>query len=202
MARRFILFFSAFLLLSGCAGVAPTLPSSVQPEPNASYVAGLFNRGSGINFALVLRSTDGKTEYVMPMGEDSALPSKIEHSSIAIKVIPGTYSITQWITYSTLNKEVMTRRPIDATQLLSKPFTVEAGTVTHLGNFAMESNPGYGGFNGAVHTIRFKIEMHLLRTTRQEVRDAFTQAYPNLASQAFECLFCSDSAQLASAAQR
>ena len=147
MKNRRAPIFLLLLLLSGCAGLTPTLSPSVPVEPDSAYISGLFNRSKGSNFAFVIRSVDGKNEYVMPMGEDKALPSNLINSSITIKVVPGTYSLSQWITYATLSKDVITRKEID-NKVFSKPFIVKAGSVTHLGIFSVGSVTSNGGFNG------------------------------------------------------
>jgi hypothetical protein len=42
--------------------------------------------------------------------------------------------VSAWITYATLTKEVMSRKPI-ANSPLSEPFNVRAGAVVHLGSY-------------------------------------------------------------------
>lgn len=192
MNNRITLGTPIFALLSGCAGLSPTLPPTVEAEPGAAYISGLFNRAKGANFAFVIRSVDGKVEYVMPMGEDNSLPTPIVNSTIAVKVTPGMYSISQWITYATMTKDVITRRSIENSSF-SKPFYVAGGSVTHLGSFSIGSTTSIGGFDGYWHKILFDARIRPDSATTQEVRSAFIKSYPRLDTQPFICLFCSDS---------
>ena len=128
----------------------------------------------------------------MPMGEDNSLPTPIANSTIAVKVIPGMYSISQWITYATMTKDVITRRSIENSSF-SKPFYVAGGSVTHLGSFSIGSTTSIGGFDGYWHKILFDARIRPDSATTQEVRSAFIKSYPRLDTPPLICLFCSDS---------
>ncbi|QNA90446.1 hypothetical protein G4G28_21630 [Massilia sp. Dwa41.01b] len=186
MITRLAVLLFPLLLLTGCVSLTPTLAPTAQPEANAGYVAGQFSRNKGMNFALVLRAADSQEEYVMPMGADSSLPTEVVRSPIAIKVRPGTYTITQWLTYATLTKEVISRQPIQSSPL-AKPFTVAAGAVTHLGNFRVISNKS-ATFGGVQFDMRILPDL----LSEPEMKEDFAAAYPNLASQPVRCVYCTD----------
>lgn len=180
----------------GCAAparVSPPLSSTFSPEAGSAYVAGMFSRTTlGAHFALVIQSTDGKAEYVIPMGDDGLLPSRFEKKTIAVKVPAGSYVISQWITYSTMTKEVLTRQVL-MYSALGQRFILEAGDVVHLGSFAARSSSSNGGYNGYAHAVNTNMQLQPLATTKAEVHSAFDLAYPRLSSQPFTCLLCTDS---------
>lgn len=178
------------LLLTGCLTIAPTVLPTAQPEANSAYVAGIFSRNKGVNFALVLRSTDGNDEYIMPMGEDNRLPTAISESSIAIAVRPGTYVISEWMTYTPIGKELVSRYP-NQSGTLAKPFVVAIGSVTHLGKFESEWAMTYTGI-GYRHNMR----VHPVPNSTPTVQASFAKAYPKLALQPFNCVFCMDTVPL------
>jgi hypothetical protein len=170
--------------LVGCASVQPVLVPSAAADPGAGYVAGLFTRMKARGYAFVVRATEGGAEYVMPLGEDSRLPTQVTDQTVAIKLPPGTYTVSQWITYATLTREIMSRKAITGS-VLSQPFTVKAGTVVHLGSFDVsEYTSGYPA------TTYMRIQPR--RFSEAEVRQAFAATYPNLTSQAFRCILCTD----------
>jgi len=172
-------------LLGGCASLAPTVPVSARPDPDSGIVAGLFNR-QGMSFALVLRPIGGTAEYILPMGEDVRWPGDTQRSSVAIKVRPGTYTITEYFAYGTVSKEVITRRQ-NTIAALQTPFEVKAGAVVHLGEISVESLPVRGP-NG--YTAGFNLRISPRHTPWPEVRGAFEGAYPHLASMPVTCLSC------------
>ncbi|MGM9480573.1 hypothetical protein ACS5PN_05200 [Roseateles sp. NT4] len=159
-------------------------------DPNSGYVAGLFTRMKARGFAFVIRAADGGAEYLMPLGEDGNWPTAVNDQSVVIKLPPGKYTITQWITYATLTKEVMSRRPI-ANPVLGQPFTVNAGCVTHLGSYDVTQYIQNGFPTTTTH-----LRIQPRRATEAAVKQTFGAAYPNLSKQAFRCLLCSDTAQL------
>ncbi|MCD2519078.1 hypothetical protein LQ564_22510 [Massilia sp. G4R7] len=181
------LFAAAILLalVTGCAGLAPTVPGSAPPDPQAGYVAGLFNR-QGMSFAMVLRAVDGGGSYILPMGEDTRWPGDLERSSVAVAVKPGTYTVAEWFTYGTVNKEVISRRP-NTIAALQAPFVVKAGAVLHLGEISVASLP-VPGPNG--YTAGIELRVSPRATPWREVRGAFERAYPMLASQPASCILC------------
>lgn len=172
--------------LTGCASVQPVLAPTAAADPNAGYVAGLFTRMKSRGYAFVVRATEGGAEYVMPLGEDASLPKQVTDQTVAIKLPPGTYTVSQWITYATLTKEIMSRKPITGS-VLSRPFAVKAGSVVHLGSYDVSeyTQAGYP-------TITTYMRIQPRRFSEAEVRQAFVAMYPNLAAQAFRCVLCTD----------
>src|SRR5262249_32817657 len=132
---RILRFAAAALLaaLAGCADIQPVVAPSSALDPNAAYISGTFTHAKVKGFAFVLRSGEGK-EYLMSLGEDAKVRTEIEDQVVAIKVPPGTYAVTHWINYAPASKAVEMRMPIE-NKVLSKPFSVKAGEVVHLGVF-------------------------------------------------------------------
>lgn len=187
MRSRLSILLPTLALLAGCSNMTPALVPLAQPEADAAYVAGLFSRNKGMNFALILRSADGSREYRMPMGEDSRLPTAIAGNSIAIKVLPGTYTITKWMTYSTMTKELFSSFP--AQEDMAKSFTVAPGTVVHLGSFELESEVFHKGI-GWNYTSGYKMCVRPLHASERDVRAAFARAYPLLSTLPITCIAC------------
>jgi hypothetical protein len=179
------------LLLTGCLAIAPTVSPTAQPEANSAYVAGIFSRNKGVHFALVLHSTDGNDEYIMPMGEETRLATAISESSIAIAVRPGTYVISEWMTYAPMSKQLLSRYP-NRSGTLAKPFVVAIGSVTHLGKFESEWAMTYTGIWSRQHNMR----VHPVPNSTPTVQASFANAHPKLALQPFNCVFCMDTVPL------
>ena len=178
------------LLLTGCLTIAPAVSPTAQPEANSAYIAGIFSRNKGVNFALVLRSTDGNDEYIMPMGEDNRLPTAISESSIAIAVRPGRYVISEWMIYAPMSKELVSRYP-NQSGSLAKPFVVASGSVTHLGRLESEWAMTYPSI-----WVRHNMRVHPVPDSTLKVRASFANTYPKLALQPFNCVFCVDTMPL------
>lgn len=176
------------VFLAACAPLAPTVPATAPPDPQASYVAGLFNR-QGMSFALVLRAVDGGASYILPMGEDTRWPGDTTRSSVAIAVIPGAYTVVEWFTYGTVSKDVISRRP-NTIASLQAPFEVKAGAVVHLGEISVASVPVPGPSG---YTVGFQLRVSPRHTSWKEVRAAFDRAYPRLAPWPASCLLCGES---------
>jgi hypothetical protein len=181
-----IVFAAALVGLCGCASVQPVLAPTASADASAGYVAGLFTRMKARGFAFVVKAAGDGREFTMPLGEDSSLPTAIKDQTVAIKLPPGTYTVSQWITYATLTKEIMTRKPVTGS-VLSKPFAVKAGDVVHLGSYDV-SESVQAGF--PVTTTYLRVQPR--RATQPEVQKAFAEVYPNLAAQPFRCVLCTD----------
>src|SRR5262249_50451873 len=124
-------------------------------------------------------SSEGK-EYFMALGEDAKVPTEVEDQTVAIKVPPGTYSVTHWINYAPSSRAVELRLPIQ-NPVLEKPFTVKAGDVVHLGVFDV-AQAKRGDMN------YYQILPYV--GPRAEMQSALARAYPNLASRPFQCVLC------------
>jgi hypothetical protein len=173
-----------FALLSGCASVQPVLAPTAAVDPGAGYVAGLFSRMKARGYAFVIRSFDGSAEYNMPLGEDSNWPTAVTDQSVVIKLPPGTYTVSQWITYATLTKEVMSRRPM-SNPVLTQPFTVNAGSVTHLGSYDIFQHVQHSYPMTTTH-----MRLQARRATLSQVQEALAATYPHLAKLPVHCLLC------------
>jgi hypothetical protein len=187
MSLRLFLCGLALSILSGCANVQPVLGADSAADPGAGYVAGQFSKAKAANFAFVIRAADGGKEYMMSLGDDVSLPTAMKERTVAIKLPPGSYSVTQWVTYATLTKEIITRKDIGAS-VLTTPFTISPGSVTHLGSYQLLQSEQ--AFSYPNITVRYRIKpIPLLERT---VREDFILAYPKLADQAFRCVLCID----------
>ncbi len=184
------------LSLGGCAVVQPVVAPTAAADPASGYVAGQFTRQKGSNFAFVIKAEEGGKEFLMPLGEDTSMPTAITAQTVAIKLPPGKYKLVQWLSYATLTKEINTRRPI-TNPLLSQPFEIRAGQVLHLGAFSL-SQTFVGGY--PYSTTYLRIEP--VRRTEAEVKADFASTYPPLAQQPLSCVLCTDTVMLNPALQR
>ncbi|MYM86140.1 hypothetical protein GTP91_02985 [Rugamonas sp. FT82W] len=172
----------------------PILSADAPVDPNSGYLSGQFSRVKLSGFGLVVKATDGSAEYVLPMGEDSNFPSAVESQTVVMKLPPGTYRISQWVTYATLTKETLTRKSLDNSPV-GEPFKVAPGTVLHLGRYDLGGNKEFV-FNG----LKMNFKMSPLPVTKREVQNAFATSYPKLADLPFQCLFCVDTVRQSRAA--
>ncbi|HIV73384.1 MAG TPA: hypothetical protein H9903_20795 [Candidatus Aquabacterium excrementipullorum] len=195
MSFRFVLSVTLVACLAGCANVQPVLAPTVAADPASGYVAGLFTKMKIQGYAFVVRPVGGSGEYVMPLGEDSALPKELSGQTVAIKLPPGTYTVAQWITYATLTKEISSRNAITGA-LRDRSFEIKPGTVTHLGSFDIwetkEATP---------RGLLTRMRIQPLPFSQAEVRKAFAATYPNLASQPLRCVLCTDTITVPPVAQ-
>ncbi|MBL0728807.1 hypothetical protein [Piscinibacter sp. HJYY11] len=172
----------AVLLASGCAVIQPVVPAAAAPDAASAYIAGAFTRVSSGGFAFIARNADTGEEYALPLGADTPFPTDVENQVVAIKVPPGRYAITQWITYATLTKERITKSNI-TNAVLSEPFTVAPGSVTYLGNYSVTTTR-------AGTSMHFRISPKVV--TSADARTGFLKAYPGFQSQSFACKLCVD----------
>ena len=186
MYSRFTAFFFATAILAGCANVQPVLSVDAALDPAAGYVSGQFSRMKTRGFAFVIKAVDGGAEFVMPLGEDSSVPTAVKLQTVAIKLPPGRYTVSQWITYATLTKEVMSRKAVSGTAL-DTPFEIRPGSVLHLGSYEV-STENQSSYPRVVHYL----QILPLPATEAQVQNAFALAYPKLANQSFKCLMCVD----------
>jgi hypothetical protein len=175
--RRFAL--AALFALAGCAEIQPVVAPTSAADPNAAYISGTFTHARIQGFAFVIRSGEGK-EYFMSLGEDAKVRTEIEDQVVAIKVPPGSYAVTHWITYAPASKAVELRMPIQNT-VLEKPFTVKPGDVVHLGVFDI-AQAKRGDMN------YYQILPYV--GPRAQMQTALAHAYPNLAASPFRCVLC------------
>ena len=173
-------FLAAVATLCACARIQPAVAPTSAFDPGAGYLSGTFSRTSARGFAFAIRHSSGK-EYFMALGEDTSRPAAVEEQTIVIQVPPGTYAVMHWVAYEPSTKAVEIRRPVD-NNVLSRPFTVGAGSVVHLGEFDIEQ-----GKRG--DTSYYSIKPAYIASA-EEARAAVAKAYPNLASRPFQCLVC------------
>ena len=176
----------AGLTLSGCASITPVVTREEATDPKSGYVAGLFTRMKTRGFAFVIKEVNGSREFVMSLGEDSSVPTEVKNQTVAIRLPPGKYVVSQWITYATITKEVMSRSPV-TNPVLSRSFEVDAGNVIHLGSYDVSATMVTGSPRAMTY-----LRIRPRSFTQSEAKKALAEAYPNLASQPFRCLLCSD----------
>lgn len=189
---KFSKIFRALLLClivfaAGCANIQSVLPSTTPVDLKTGYVAGIFTRPKIQGYAFVIKSVDTGVEYNLPLGEDTRWPTEMLEKSIAIKIPPGTYTVSHWITYGTLTKESVFRKAIE-NEILTKPFVVKAGSVTHLGSYEVSQHRSY---SNSTYTVFMRIQPRVVK--KDAVQRAFNSAYPNLFNQPMLCLLCIDS---------
>jgi len=184
MFFRFIFSVLGISILCGCVNVQPILASEAPADITHGYISGQFSRVNLSGFGLVVKEIVSGNEYIIPMGEDTNFPSAINAQTVAVKLQPGTYKVSQWVTYATLTKETIARRSLESSPL-SKPFKVNSGSVVHLGSYSLGGNKeiSYAGL-----TMNFRMDP--LPVTEIQVYDAFKHTYPKLANLPFHCILC------------
>ena len=177
-------------LLAGCASIAPVLSQKEAADTGSGYLSGLFTRMKSRGFAFVVKDTNTGREFSMPLGEDSVLPTETRDQTVAIKLPPGRYEVTQWITYATMTREIMSRKPV-TNPILSQPFEITAGGVVHLGSYDI-SQSVYSSYPGITTSLRIQPRPF----SQADVKKAFSETYPNLNSLQFRCILCTDTVGL------
>jgi hypothetical protein len=171
--------------LAGCANLQPVLAPNEIVDTQSGYVAGQFVREQGAGFAFVLRSEDGR-EVTMSLGEQDSVKEGSATQTVAIKVAPGRYALTSWLTYATLTKEV-TSRQRTVHPILSRPFDVKAGEVVHIGRFKL-SHSTQLSYPRLLN--QWQIAPQPIHS--DEARRTFVERYTNLVKLPLECPLCSD----------
>jgi len=168
--------------LAACASIEPVVRHTASPEPSFGYIAGSFTRSGAGAFAFIIRNVESGAEYGMPIGEDSLMINDFSSLIIAIKIPPGRYEVLHWITYGTITKERLSKSEIK-NAYLARPFTVEAGSVVHLGSFSVATTLPLGH-------IEWTIASNPM--TSREAKAGFLAAYPTFENHLFSCRLCSD----------
>jgi hypothetical protein len=172
----------AAILMTGCAVIQPVLPPTSQPDATAGYVAGGFTRVKSGGFAFIVRNLDTSAEFALSLGEDTSWPTDVENQVVAIKLPPGRYAVSHWITYATLTKERISKSAV-SNPYLSAPFSVAAGSVTYLGHYSV-STLHSGGY------VNYRISPRPVMAAG--ARSAFLKAYPAFSGNDFSCRLCTD----------
>lgn len=168
--------------MTGCAVIQPVLPPTSQPDAASGYVAGGFTRVKSGGFAFIVRNVESGAEFALPLGEDTSWPSDVENQVVAIKLPPGRYAVSHWITYATLTKERISKSAV-SNPYLSAPFSVVTGSVTYLGNYSV-STLHSGGY------INYRISPKPVMA--EGARSAFLKTYPAFGGNNFACRLCAD----------
>jgi hypothetical protein len=182
---------AACALLAGCVHVEPNVLADSAPDPSAGYVSAMIAMGKtrGLGYAFAIQPVNGGKEYMLSMGAASHFKA---HSGddvpAAIKLPPGTYKVVTWMVYQTLFNEERFRAPLRKEGLVGKPFTVSAGSVTHLGNFSITTHKE---FERAEKMTWILLPLPVTQTLS---KSKVAIAYPNLATMPFSCMVCIDTA--------
>jgi hypothetical protein len=182
MISRAAVYLFVCTLLGGCANLAPLVPAGSTPEADAGYVAGTFARWNEFAFAFVLKNTRTGAELTMPLGPDAGLPYPMRETVAVIKVPPGTYVISQWLTYTPPGR-VGLRSPITHPALAAE-FAVPRSGVAYLGSFRMSSP-----IRGDRRMIEHRIEP--VASSVRAAREAVLRDYPEFWGHSFACILCS-----------
>ena len=177
------------LSLAGCGTIVKITPVEKHDAiPNSAYgyIAIRTTQEKGTDIAFVVNNVDTGTAFNMPLEEDAAWSSK-ENKQVAImKVPPGRYAVTQWLTYASMTKSEFTEKAV-TNPVLSYPFSVNPNTVTFLGDFAIgfDINYGYG-------TDHWHWTIRPLHITQNDAHAAFVESYPAFRDLEFTCRLCTD----------
>lgn len=214
MKLRLILSAMLIAFLSGCAALQPVLNSASEADADAGYVAVLSQQKlTEFGYALVLDSSDGKARYNLPLSDVYTQVTLGKPTTRVIKIPPGTYAVTEWITYMSPatyrwgnqsllmvqwfekvigEKEVITRRKI-TNEHFKRSFTLEPGQVAHLGSFEMSEKKTCLSRYCHQESTEFRLEPQL--ATQVQVQKALAVDYPHLVNLPVRCLLCSDTVE-------
>jgi hypothetical protein len=215
MNLRIVVSVILVFFLSGCAALQPVLNSASEADPGAGYVAVLSHQKLiTYGYALVLTTSDGKTRYNLPLSDVHTQVTLGKPTTRVIKLPPGTYAVTEWITYmgpatyswgnhSLLmaqwfekvagEKEVITRKKI-SNEHIKRSFTLEPGQVAHLGSFEMSEKKECLSRYCHQESTQFRLEP--LLAAQAQVQRALAADYPHLVNLPVRCLLCSDTVEL------
>jgi hypothetical protein len=167
------------LVVCGCASSIgePPLKSDAAPDASAAYVAGKFGN-DGSEFAFVLTNKETFAQYILPFGASSFGPPQAKYDVITIKIPPGTYEVSQWVT----NDGFLAAARYHS---MDYPFIFKAtaGSVEFLGKF-------WAGTDASLNYIKWTIIPET--ENENDARHSFANAYPALQNLEFSCRFCSD----------
>lgn len=174
----------AALVLAACASVQPPIAKSSPMEPGAAYVGGVFSQVERYAFAFTLKNLGTGQEYGMALGDASISRGSQPRwdEVVAIKLPPGRYQITHWMTYIPLTKERTSHSEVPRSAL-TEPFDLKAGEIRFLGNFA--SSTSVDG-----RKVRSSITQRPISSAR--ARQVFLAAYPSFSEGRFDCPLCQD----------
>jgi len=159
----------AVLALGACVTPVPMVSQHAQPNEAMGYVAGIFYGGS-YNYAFRLRNTSTNVQVYMPFFEKNGHLLQVEPEQLnMIALPPGSYEITEWVTYAVIGNDRVTRKRLDQDGHGTINFVIKPGRVVYLGKFGIVET--YGGFER-----RFGLRPKL--TQAAELDWAFQHTYP------------------------
>jgi len=185
---RAVWLIALILVLCGCASLPPIVPKSSEPDPKAGYLVGNFSRiDTGAGFGFVLKNLTSGSSITFPMGVGTYEELLNARSLVvAIKVPPGKYIVSEWITYNVLTRSVLTQGSVQDSSI-SEPFDVEAGSATHLGSYELHT-----AHTGGLSQLTITWSLRPVRIALDQARHSFTKAYPSFEAIPFTCQPCLD----------
>lgn len=166
--------------------ITPVVKHDAAPSPAYGYIAIRTTQEKGTDIAFVVNNVDTGTAFNMPLEEDAAWSSKENKRVAIIKVPPGRYAVTNWLTYASMTKSEFTEKAV-TNAYLSYPFSVSSNTVTFLGDFTVGFDINYG--HGTDH---WRWTIRPLHITLKEAQAAFVHSYPEFRGLEFACRLCTD----------
>lgn len=180
------------LSLASCGTIVKITPvekHDATPNSAYGYIAIRTTQEKGTDIAFVVNNVDTGTAFNMPLEEDATWSSK-ENKQVAImKVPPGRYAVTQWLTYASMTKSEFTEKVV-TNPYLSYPFNVNPNTVTFLGDFMVGFDINHGYVTDHWHWTIRPLRIHL-----EEAHAAFAESYPAFRDLAFTCRLCTETAR-------
>jgi hypothetical protein len=177
------------LLLSGCASlpIQPIIDSSQSPEPDSSYVAGMFSRDwspnkLGIGLGIVNIETD--EEYVMPFGVETGMRDSMVDAFGMIQLPPGEYRIAYWLIYSGKDEEILSQTSILPDSIVGLPFTLAPGEAVFIGSHVAR----YGSNNSSDGNNTWSVSLQQL--TLPTVQKALSKNYSEFKTLPVSCPSC------------
>ena len=179
----------AAMSLASCGTIVKITPvekHDATPSSAYGYIAIRTTQERGTDIAFVVNNVDTGTTFNMPLEEDATWNSTENKRVAIIKVPPGRYAVTHWLTYATLTKSEFIEKAV-TNPYLSYPFSVSPDTVIVLGDFMVGFDSDHRNGTDYWHwTIR---PLHI---TRKKAQAAFVQSYPGFRGLEFACRLCTD----------
>ncbi|SAL74835.1 hypothetical protein AWB71_04914 [Caballeronia peredens] len=181
----------AAFALSACVSLSAIEPSDATPDDQSGYIASSVNAESSAGYAIYLQNTQTKAEFVLKLSgrtlrQDGARPQEPGTQVHAIKVPPGNYVATRYVTFGWVTNGIMTENAVDPNSMLAVPFAVAKRSVVFLGKFSTSDH--MVGKQRLDTLTTYVIAGHSI--TSETARATFAGAYPAFKDLPFTCRTC------------
>lgn len=175
------------LVMSGCAGVQPSIPKNAEPDSKTGYIGGdFFNASETFISGFLVKNITTSEEFVLsfvPKPGESAIGREVP--ILAVK--PGRYKITDWLAY---NRAWGTRggseiqRPI-STGPLAVPFDVLPNEIVFLGKFK-----GHTKWTPEIFKSTTRSAIDAQTVSKTDAENIVRSEYPAFGNMRIQCITC------------